>query len=293
MRNLSVEDFTPIRTRASGDSTGINDGTHFITDLLTASIMANEIAPPDSTEVGGGAPGLEFTEKYGPYVLTKWQQRESPFTDSTAVNCPIGCMTVAVGQVIVANRIANSMVFNGKTCSWDDLESVRYYSNRFYTGSFEARLQVANFIKVITDENHCDINFSPDGSSGTMEGAQRTLQSLGYGSVTINRHLFIDSFTDNDAYTVTNHIKNGKPVIMSGSNGTVGHAWVIDGYMNSNVNSDFYHINWGYNGLSDGYFWVGSFVMYSRFTWDSIDPSYQYGSPDNFNSVLQYITYNF
>ena len=291
--SLSVEDFGPIQTRASGDTSGINDGTHFITDLITASIMSNEIAPPiDSTEVGGG-PGLIIDEKYGPLVLTKWQQDVSPFTDSTVVGCPIGCMTVAVGQVIVANRIANSMIFNGKTCSWDDLESVCFYSNRTYTGSSEAKLQVANFIKVITDENHCDINFSPNGSSGTMEGAQRTLLSLGYSSVTINRHLLIDYFTDNDAYTVTNHIKSGKPVIMSGSNGFVGHAWVIDGYIHYTVNSEFYHINWGYNGLSDGYFWVGSFAMYSRFMRDSIDPSWQYGALENYDSELQYITYNY
>ncbi len=41
----------------------------------------------------------------------------------------------------------------------------------------------------------------------------------------------------------------GRPIIYSGSKKSGGHAFVCDGY-----NDGLYHINWGWNGLSNGYF---------------------------------------
>lgn len=43
-----------------------------------------------------------------------------------------------------------------------------------------------------------------------------------------------------------------RPVYISGSNATVGHAFVADGY-DGNLR---YHINWGWGGQSDGYYYL-------------------------------------
>lgn len=45
------------------------------------------------------------------------------------------------------------------------------------------------------------------------------------------------------------NLDNNEPVIYSGTSGTVGHAFIIDGYQDDN-----YHINWGWNGACNGYF---------------------------------------
>lgn len=45
-------------------------------------------------------------------------------------------------------------------------------------------------------------------------------------------------------------LRLGRPVYYSGSGTTAGHAFVIDGYRPTGM----YHVNWGWGGVSDGYF---------------------------------------
>ena len=49
---------------------------------------------------------------------------------------------------------------------------------------------------------------------------------------------------------VYNELANRRPVYYTGTNSSAGHAFVCDGYSSDN----FFHINWGWGGTSDGYF---------------------------------------
>ncbi|MBO4821472.1 MAG: C10 family peptidase [Prevotella sp.] len=49
---------------------------------------------------------------------------------------------------------------------------------------------------------------------------------------------------------IYNELKNGRPVVYSGSNPGGGHAFVCDGY----DGQGYYHINWGWSGHYNGYF---------------------------------------
>ena len=49
---------------------------------------------------------------------------------------------------------------------------------------------------------------------------------------------------------IYNELNEGRPVIYSGSKKTGGHAFICDGYDGEGM----FHINWGWNGLSNGYF---------------------------------------
>lgn len=44
----------------------------------------------------------------------------------------------------------------------------------------------------------------------------------------------------------------GRPIYYSGSNGSAGHSFVLDGYTGTN----YFHINWGWGGAYDGYFYL-------------------------------------
>lgn len=46
-------------------------------------------------------------------------------------------------------------------------------------------------------------------------------------------------------------LSNGRPILAGGSNTGGGHAFVIDGYR---AEGDYFHVNWGWSGLSNGYF---------------------------------------
>lgn len=43
----------------------------------------------------------------------------------------------------------------------------------------------------------------------------------------------------------------GRPVYYAGSSNSGGHAFVVDGYRDG-----YFHVNWGWGGLSDGYFLI-------------------------------------
>ena len=49
---------------------------------------------------------------------------------------------------------------------------------------------------------------------------------------------------------VYDELKAGRPVYYDGSSSDTGHAFVVDGY----DGDDYFHVNWGWNGGSNGYF---------------------------------------
>ena len=49
---------------------------------------------------------------------------------------------------------------------------------------------------------------------------------------------------------IYNELQAGRPVIYSGNKASGGHAFICDGYDGNGM----FHINWGWNGLSNGYF---------------------------------------
>ena len=212
--SLSADDFKPMRTRADGDSlaTG-NNCTHFITDLITASIMSNEIAPPiDSTEIGGGPSGI-----IGPFLKTKWGQDDSPINDSIPNNAPAGCACIALSQIMAFEEYSNTMVFNGITCNWSDIKTVYTYPNIYYPGSNTEKVQVASFIKALGTSTNLDINYN-NGSGGTITKAKTTLQNYGYSNVTLTPALAPSpTFTQEMKSKVRSQLFSGHPVYARGN----------------------------------------------------------------------------
>ena len=191
--------------------------------------------------------------------MTKWNQ-ERPFNLLCNGNYA-GCCAIAVGQIIVANRVAPSMIFDGVACTWNNLCSVKYYTTPNSIGTTSAQNQVAHFIKMLRSSPYCNIS----GTSGDSIGAKRALQAFRYKNVT--RHWGFGSATQE---SVKNCLSEGHPVYVDGlqpiGSGS-GHCWVIDGYYKkwiSGAMHDFHHINWGWGGKCDGYYNVHDFDVSSR-----------------------------
>ena len=51
---------------------------------------------------------------------------------------------------------------------------------------------------------------------------------------------------------IYNELSNGRPVIYSGSKASGGHAFICDGYDGEGM----FHMNWGWGGMSDGYYLI-------------------------------------
>ncbi len=89
-------------------------------------------------------------------------------------------------------------------------------------------------------------------------------------------------------------LNSGKPIQYGGQGPGGGHSWVCDGFQGA----DFYHMNWGWSGSSNGYFYLSN-LNPSGYTFNNgqeavlhIEPNTsQYPAYCNGNTLLN--TYNF
>lgn len=213
--------------------------------------------------------GVPWPSPYGPYIMTKWGQDLDPFNRYTPNQYPAGCATIALAQVLLANRYSNTMVFNGVTCNWDDMADVYNYLNyesMTNNGSSTGKEQVANFVLGLGSSTYLDLAYHSSGSHPSVnhdhgEPLRDAMIALGY-SATAEYNYF--SFSENLKRKTYDMLKDGYPVIAQGTStsGAGGHVWVIDGYCCVIVSfsmGHYFHINWGWFGERDGYYNLGVF----------------------------------
>ena len=162
-----------------------------------------------------------------------------------------GCVATAMAQVIrhiehPVNGVGDKCYTHwsyGELCA--DFAAATYDYSTMTNSSGNA--EVAELIY------HCGVavnmNYSPTGSgaySSRVLTAYRAYFDL-TNCVLISRNSFDNADWDR---ILRNEIDNNRPFYYSGS-GSGGHAFVFDGYQNT----DYFHVNWGWGGSYDGYFY--------------------------------------
>lgn len=100
---------------------------------------------------------------------------------------------------------------------------------------------------------HCgvsvDMMYSPSGSGAQSNDVETALRCyFGYCGATYKTRT---SYTDEQWIAlIKNELDNDRPLYYSGSGNSSGHAFVCDGYNDSN----YFHFNWGWSGSANGYF---------------------------------------
>lgn len=237
-------------------------------------------------DIGGGNGGYV---NRGPFVRTKWAQEVSPL-DSLVTGLS-GCATIAVGQIIVANRYPNNMQFNNVMFNLDTLETVRHYSkpgSRSNPSSIIACSQAANFIVYLRSPDLLNMT----GNGASADDVINALQHIGYSDVEKTHSL--GSFSSDMSVRVMNMLNNNYPVFVGGGRWGGAHAWVIDGYLYSQ-SVLLFHINWGWNGYRDGYYDYGVFDSGATHIPDPIiDNGNSYSGPEyNYFFSFTIIEYSF
>lgn len=203
-----------------------------------------------------------------PLVATKWNQG-SPYNDL----CPqkngkptyTGCVATAMAQVMnfykypsVGTGEISYYWGNGKEnlsanladypLVWDNMLSTYPDAN---TGTDTQRQAIANLMKAVGFSLH--MNYGGDSTGGSS--------AFGYdipNALVDNFHYDVgvrDEYRDLYEYSVWesmiyNELSKSRPLVYLGKGSGGGHAFVCDGYQGDGL----FHINWGWNGLSDGYF---------------------------------------
>lgn len=222
------------------------------------------------------APSTKARKSIQPLIVTNWNQgypynAQCPvFTIGTNnYNSYTGCVATAMAQVMYYNR-------------WPDATTAEipaYTSSRTTNGqTFEKTLQAIPAGTAI-DWNNMKIYYNSSESDNTAINAISTLMLLCGQSVNMKYSPYASGANSYDVETaltayfdyeeetvrlleredysysdwqeiIYQELKEGRPMYYSGSSADNGHAFVCDGY----DEDDFYHINWGWGGSSDGYF---------------------------------------
>lgn len=206
--------------------------------------------------------GYAFGEEYDKYYANSDQ-----YNMYIPNHYPVGCVPVAVAQIMRYHR-------HPKTFNWDDMPI--NYPNKT---NAKFLYEVAKGVKT---------KFGRDGSEAYNNDAEKYLISQQYETTIMK----------NDIYLCMNELDETRPIYSSGkkTNAKNGHAFVIDGYNLDKYdyeikvmalpdapeeylkkidltcvyseNTDHreyskFHINFGWNGSSDGYYQFDDFLNYN------------------------------
>ena len=200
-----------------------------------------------------------------PMLDCAWSQNNPynillPFL-STGKHAVVGCVATAMAQVMYFWRwpACSTMPIPAYTSSslgidmpelpvvdfnWDLMQSTYLTTD---TTSAEA-LEAAKLSLYCAQSVEMDFKTS---SSGAVTPAVALALSTYFGYSAAAHTLSRGNYTTqewNDA--LYNELAAGRPVIYSGSKASGAHAFVCDGYDGNGM----FHINWGWNGNSNGYF---------------------------------------
>jgi hypothetical protein len=118
--------------------------------------------------------------------------------------------------------------------------------------STEDVIPVSTLLQAVGAAVKMDYNLNGSGSydAPTLEGL---IKYLKYDSDMF--FAYPDIYTDEQWHEILQQeLVEGRPVYYTGQGTEVGHAFVIDGFKKAEDGTIYYHVNWGWDGLCNGYY---------------------------------------
>ncbi|MBQ4008045.1 MAG: C10 family peptidase, partial [Muribaculaceae bacterium] len=198
-------------------------------------------------------------EPIAPLVKTYWTQ-SSPFVDMMTEEV-VGCQRIASAQLLyywgcdktlatitgVPTSIQESGKYEPQTF---DMTKIRAHYRSGATD--EEKAEVARYISCV--------RYSL--GTGTQSDMVNPNKGPKFWGITPGAILHRqDCFPDDFERIVYEEVKNGAPVFVGGhcKSATPNHYFLVDGYSHD----DFFHINWGWAGICDGYFRLSPLNAYN------------------------------
>ncbi len=103
---------------------------------------------------------------------------------------------------------------------------------------------------------HCGVSLDAEygpSTTGAFNPRDALVQYFSYSSnaILVNRNGFTASEW---IQLLKSELDLRHPIWYTGGNSLVAHSFICDGYQDA----DYFHFNWGWNGSSDGYFYIGN-----------------------------------
>lgn len=205
----------------------------------------------------------------GPLTTTTWSQgcyynalcpADSSLGTTRCGRCPTGCVATAFSQVMKYHNFPTQGV-----------GSKSYTHAKYGTLSANFAATTYNWASMpnkLTSDNQAaatllyhagisiNMDYGPNGSSAYTTDVRKALvNNFKYASTT--QYVYKTSYTDPQWISlIKGELDATRIVLISGydPNAKAGHGFVCDGYQNT----DYFHINWGWNGSADGYFYLNA-----------------------------------
>ena len=198
-----------------------------------------------------------------PLVKTHWDQ-SSPYNDMTPLisgQHPVtGCVATATAQVLkyhewpvkgtgthsyTPQAVGSEVTFNYGATTFDWANMLNTYTSSATQVEKDA---VATLMLACGVGVNMTYGLNASGAQATaVAGELYNYFNYDGGVLALERDCY--GFNEwNDI--IYDQLKNYGPVQYSGTNDSSGHSFVCDGYSQDN----YFHINWGWGGMSDGYF---------------------------------------
>lgn len=201
-----------------------------------------------------------------PLITTRWDQNE-PFNNQCIMTwddqgdgkCATGCVATAMAQVINYHKwptdkvaamssykpFSNTTVaaLPAATMDWPNMLG-EYVKGAYTDAQANAVAQLMRYCG-----QSVKMQYGPNESGAIPTEIDNALVDVFHYSTT-TRFIMRDYYTiegwDNIIY---GELAANRPVIYGGQSSGGGHSFVVDGYDNG-----YYHVNWGWGGMNDGYF---------------------------------------
>lgn len=219
-------------------------------------------------------PKSDFTKAEvvkGPLLDSIQYNQDAPYNDlcpidhTTGKRSVTGCVATALTSIAryyeypkqgqdsisytTSKGLKLSMNFANNTYDWENM--LKSYNGKLSQYTEEQRNAVATLMR---DMGYAvQMGYGSDASGAMREPTTiGVVQYMGFDSILNYRERTDYDNDDQWIAVLKDNLDNDLPVYYTGQGDGGGHAFICDGY-NEN---DFFHINWGWGGLSNGYFSV-------------------------------------
>lgn len=238
----------------------------------------NEIAQLWNAYLTGAPVIYPRSASVGPLLTTIWNQgafyNSLCPSDGNGGNCPTGCVATAMAQIMkywnYPPNGTGSYEYIDTFGSIQKSHSVNF-GNTNYNWSNMPDTPTTVSKEIATLMYHCGVSVEMEYE---ISGSSACVFAGGLCSIFTQNssHTARDAFEDQFGYEKPNGLfRNGRhenwinilkdeldlnrPILYTGYGASGVHAWVIDGY----DNSDFFHMNWGWGGTNDEYYDIDNF----------------------------------
>ncbi|MDE7375370.1 MAG: C10 family peptidase [Muribaculaceae bacterium] len=248
---------------------GYADGAFDLANMPEAmawwlSEYARQIEWGASKGVAAYATATEAREAIEPMLATRWDQGE-PYNNS----CPMygtartytGCAATSMAQVmkyfnypaVGRDKISYNAEYIGKRLTMDFSKTSFDWNNMLdeYTGAYTPEQADAVATLMRAAGFSIKMNYSDQASAAyALNIGDAMVRYFDYDpniEYTLRAYYSSSEWSD----LIYNNLKNVGPVIYGGTSMMGGgHSFVCDGY----DGNGYFHFNWGWSGMSDGYF---------------------------------------